>query len=136
VTAGRRARSGIASRLVLLVAVAGIALVVAAVVTGALGPGDRTETGWVTDVDDRSLTEVTGFTLRTADGRTVDFKVGRLAIDATSFPAGHLREHRLLNQPVVVTYREEGGGRVAVRLQDAPTEGGGPSAHPSSPASS
>jgi hypothetical protein len=69
---------------------------------------------------------VAAFTLRTADGRLVEFQVGRLKIDATSFPAGHLREHRLLNAPVMVTYREEGGSRVALRLQDAPVPGGAP----------
>ena len=129
-------RSRIGSRLVLLVALAGLALVVAAVATGALAPADRTETGWVAGIDDRSLTEVAGFTLRTADGRLLEFAVGRLTTDATSFPAGHLREHRLLNQPVVVTWRQEGEARVAVRLQDAPTDDGAPSAHPSSASSS
>lgn len=127
-------RSG--SRLGLVVALIGLAIVGVAVVNGTLAPGDRTETGWVTEIDDRSLTEVAGFTLRTADGRVLEFRVGRLTLDATSFPAGHLREHRLLSTPVVVTYREEGGSRVAVRLQDAPVDGDGPSAHPSPTASS
>jgi hypothetical protein len=124
------------SRLALAVAVIGLTIVGLAAATGALSPGDRTDTGWVTTIDDRSLTDVAGFTLRTADGRLLDFDVGRLTLDATSFPAGHLREHRLLNQPVVVTYREESGVRVAVRLQDAPSEGAAPSAHPTSAISS
>jgi hypothetical protein len=132
VTASRRIRS----RLALVVAVIGLAIVGLAVVNGAVAPGERTETGWVTELDDRSLTEVAGFTLRTADGRLVEFTVGRLTIDATSFPAGHLREHRLLNAPVIVTYREDSGSRVAVRLQDAPVDGDAPSSHPSSSASS
>ena len=131
-TASRR----IGSRLGLVVALIGLALVGVAVVTGAFAQGDRTETGWVTEIDDRSLTEVAAFTLRTADGRLVEFTVGRLTLDATSFPAGHLREHRLLNTPVVVTYREEGGSRVALRLQDAPVDGNAPTAHPSSASSS
>ena len=131
-TASRR----IGSRLGLVVALIGLALVSVAVVTGAFAQGDRTETGWVTEIDDRSLTEVAAFTLRTEDGRLVEFTVGRLTLDATSFPAGHLREHRLFNTPVVVTYREEGGSRVALRHQDAPVDGDGPSAHPSSPSSS
>jgi hypothetical protein len=130
------AARGVPRRLGLAVAVIGLALVVAAVASGVLAPVDRTETGWITEVDDRSLTEVASFTLRTADGRLLDFAVGRLTIDATSFPAGHLREHRLLSEPVVVTYREEGGARVAVRLQDVPAGAGAPSAQPSSGASS
>ncbi len=124
------------SRLGLAVAAIGLALVGIAAASGALAPGDRTQTGWVATIDDRSLTEVASFTLRTADGQLLDFDVGRLTLDATSFPAGHLREHRLLNQPVVVTYREESGVRVAVRLQDAPPAGAAPSAHPTSAVSS
>ena len=126
----------IGSRLGLVVALVGLAIVGLAVVTGALAPGDRTETGWVADMEDRSLTDVVAFTLRTADGRLVDFTVGQLTLDATSFPAGHLREHRLLNTPVVVTYREQNGSRVALRLQDAPVDGEAQSPHPSSVASS
>jgi hypothetical protein len=118
------------------VAVIGLVLVGIAAATGALAPADRTVTGWVATIDDRSLTEVAGFALRTADGQVLDFDVGRLTLDATSFPAGHLREHRLLNTPVVVTYREESGVRVAVRLQDAPPPGGEPSVHATSPVSS
>jgi hypothetical protein len=118
------------------VAALGLVLVGIAAAIGALAPADRTVTGWVATIDDRSLTDVAGFTLRTEDGQVLEFDVGRLTLDATSFPAGHLREHRLLNAPVVVTYREESGVRVAVRLQDAPPAGAAPSAHATSPVSS
>jgi hypothetical protein len=130
------ARRPSASRLLLLVAALAIAVAVGVAVAASLPPGDRTATGLVTDIRDRSLTEVDRFTLRASDGQVAEYHVGRLTLDATSFPAGHLREHQLLNQPVLVTYREEGGERVAVRLQDAPVDGGAPSAHPISSGSS
>ena len=56
---------------------------------------------------------------RTADGRTVDFRVGALE-NASSFPPGHLAEHKVTLIPVRVTYVEEAGEPVAVRLEDAP----------------
>ena len=45
--------------------------------------------------------------------------MGPLELDGGAFPAGHLREHMALNQPVAVAYREEDGERVAYRLVDA-----------------
>jgi hypothetical protein len=125
-----------AGRLVLLLAAVGVAVAGVAAAILARTPAERTETGWVDSIDDRSLVDVRSFTLRTEDGRSIEFRVGRLVIDATSFPAGHLREHRLLNEPVVVTYREEDGALVAVRLQDAPGAGNAPPAHPSATSSS
>lgn len=104
-----------------------VALVVAAaiVVVGLLalaalvgGPGRQTATGIVVAVEATSLTDVTGFSIRTADGRDVAFRIDRLE-NETTFPPGHLNEHRATSQPVLVTYREEDGTRVALRIDDA-----------------
>jgi hypothetical protein len=96
-------------------------LAVAIVLLTTLGrPADRTETGVVIAVDAISLGDVRGFTLRTTDGRSVDFTLGALE-NAAEFPPGHLAEHQATATPIVVTYRDEGGGRVAVRIVDAPT---------------
>lgn len=98
-----------------LVALGAIAFVVAA---SLARPTDRTEVGVVISVDAASLTEVHGFTIRTPDGRTVEFRVGALE-NGTEFPPGHLAEHAATATPIRVTYRDEGSGRVAVRLDDA-----------------
>jgi len=107
-------------RLPLLVAALALGIAAAAAIAGAMGSAPRSETGLVATIEDRSLTEVDGFTLRTADGRQVAFRIGRLELDAGAFPAGHLREHLALSQPVVVRFREENGERIAFRLEDAP----------------
>ena len=82
-------------------------------------PADRTETGVVITVDAVSLGDVRGFTLRTTDGRSVPFTLGALQ-NAAAFPPSHLAEHQATSTPIVVTYREEAGGRLAIRLEDAP----------------
>ena len=107
-------------RLALLLAGAVAAVVVVAgVITAMDGPGRQVETGIVVAVRATSLTSVLGFSIRTADGRTVDFRVGALE-NASTFPPGHLAEHKVTLIPVRVTYVEEAGEAVAVRLEDAP----------------
>ena len=83
------------------------------------GPGRQVDTGIVVAVEATGLSSVQGFSIRTADGRTVDFRVGTLE-NAASFPPGHLAEHKVSLVPVRVTYVAEAGGLVAVRLEDAP----------------
>ena len=107
----RRAAVGIG------VAVAAIALVVI-LGTSLLQPPRQTETGVVIAVDSTSLTDVRGFTIRTPDGRTVAFRLGQLE-NGAAFPPGHLGEHEATAVPVLVTYRDENGERVVVRLEDA-----------------
>lgn len=103
--------------------VAAAALAAIAVVVfgwGRSDQGDRlVETGVVVDVDAVSLTEVLGFTLRTSDGRTVEFLVGPLE-NPGEFPPSHLAAHRADGVPVRVTYQLGGPDRVAIRLEDAP----------------
>jgi hypothetical protein len=91
--------------------------VVAAFVLG--GPSRRVETGIVVAVQATGLTLVQGFSIRTADGRTVDFRVGHLE-NGAAFPPGHLAEHKVSLVPVRVTYVDQDGGHVAIRLEDAP----------------
>ncbi len=95
-------------------------IVLAAVGAAALGgPGRRVETGIVVAVEATGLTSVQGFSIRTADGRTVDFRVGTLE-NGAAFPPGHLAEHKVTLVPIQVTYRDEAGGHVAVRIEDVP----------------
>jgi hypothetical protein len=97
-----------------------IALVAAVVilVSDLAQPARHTETGVVIEVESTSLTNVTGFTIRTPDGREVEFAVGQLE-NGVQFPPGHLSEHVATAVPILVTYRDENGARVAVRLEDA-----------------
>ncbi|HEV8490388.1 MAG TPA: hypothetical protein VGQ58_11435 [Candidatus Limnocylindrales bacterium] len=98
------------------------AVVALAVVAIALAPrvGDeRVETGVVVAVDSAGLTDVRGFTLRTADGRTLDFRIGRVQ-NPVQFPPAHLGVHLADGVPVRVTFEMEGDERVAIRLEDAP----------------
>jgi hypothetical protein len=108
---GRRAIVGLGVALGVL---AGILVVVTLVGR----PAPRTEVGVVIAVDSVSLTNVRGFTIRTPDGRTVEFRVGQLE-NGAKFPPGHLAEHSATAVPILVTYRDENGERVAVRLEDA-----------------
>jgi flagellar basal body-associated protein FliL len=102
----------------LLVTVVVVAAVFAAA-TALGGPGRKVETGVVVAVQATSLSNVQGFTIRTPDGRTVDFRIGALE-DPTAFPPGHLAEHKVSLRPVRVTYIDGSDGPVAVRLEDAP----------------
>ena len=109
-----------ARRWALVFAVAVVAVTLAIVVVVTLGgPVRRTETGVVVAVQATSLQSIQGFSIRTSDGRTVDFRVGKLEYVPT-FPPGHLTEHRATLRPVLVTYVDEAGSRVAIRIEDAP----------------
>lgn len=89
-------------------------------VLAACGDQGLTAAGYVIDVQSTSLTQVESFTVRTPAGAEMLFKVGRLDLTGGAFPAGHLREHMALVQPVAVGYREDSGEYVAYRLTDAP----------------
>ena len=105
--------------LVLLGAVALVVLLVVAATIVVGGPGRQVETGVVVAVQATSLSDVQGFSIRTADGRTVDFRVGSLE-NASQFPPGHLAEHKVSLVPIRVTYVQQPDGLSAVRLEDAP----------------
>jgi hypothetical protein len=107
-------------RLAVLLAVVVAAIALAVVVVTILGgPGRRMETGIVVAVQATSLSSVQSFSIRTIDGRTVDFRVGALE-NASTFPPGHLAEHKVSLAPIRVTYVDQDGAHVAVALVDAP----------------
>jgi len=107
-------------RLALLLGAVVLVVLLAVVATMVLGgPGRQVETGVVVAVQATSLSDVRGFSIRTADGRTVDFRVGTIE-NATQFAPGHLAEHKVSLVPIRVTFVQESGGPVAVRLEDAP----------------
>ncbi len=75
--------------------------------------------GIVTAVDQPSLTDVRGFTLRTGAGTELVFSIGDLELTDGAFPANHLREHMATAAPVTVTFSTQGDHPVAIRLTDA-----------------
>jgi hypothetical protein len=76
--------------------------------------------GVIVAVRSEGLDRVNGFDLRTTDQGTLAFALGDLE-NGAEFPPGHLVEHQATATPVRVWYRTEGGERVAVRLEDAPS---------------
>jgi hypothetical protein len=73
--------------------------------------------GVLTHIDATGLSQVTGFTLRTGDGRSVDFRLGILE-NGSDFPPGHLAEHLASSAPVRVSFRRNGADLVVYRLED------------------
>ena len=96
------------------------AVVLAALVMVACGGSDKRVTGVVLGVDG-DLTSVRSFEVLTTDGERLHFVPGP---DLHAFPDGtpltHLSEHLQTGAPVRVTYRVEGGGNVALVVEDAP----------------
>jgi len=95
---------------------------------GACVADVKSVTGIVTAVDSTSVGSVNQVTVRTADGQTFQFDVGKLDVN-NGLPAAHLREHLSSGLPIVVEYVVEGGRYVALRYNDAATPA--PSAAPS-----
>jgi hypothetical protein len=82
-------------------------------------PGTTAVVGVIVAVDSQGLGDVRGFTLRETGGKLQDFDL-RDYESGSEFPPGHLAEHQATASPVRVWYREEGGVRLAIRLEDAP----------------
>lgn len=100
-----------------------IVVVIVAIAAGAaiyLGTRKPTATGIVVRVDAQSLTDVRSFDLRTADGRTLTFRIGQLDMTPPAFNPQHLSVHAATAEPVVVTYEERDGQLFATRLVDGP----------------
>ncbi len=96
-----------------------VALLFTLVLAGCGGDTLQTETGVVVDVQQAGLADVSGFTLRTSDGRELTFDTTQTRFDAAGFPPQHLQEHRALAEPVRVTYQVKDGTNRVVKLEDA-----------------
>jgi len=117
----RRTRNLFLAAFVLFVVVAGgaaVALSSTDVRDPSAPSGATAAVGVVTHVESVSLDDVTGITLRTNDGQTIDFVLGPLE-NASEFPPGHLVEHQATAAPVRVWYRMDGSDRIAIRIEDA-----------------
>ena len=74
--------------------------------------------GIVVGVDSTGLGRVAGFTVRIADGSTIEFELGFLE-NPTEFPPSHIAEHLASSQPVRVSFIAESSRLVVYRLEDA-----------------
>jgi hypothetical protein len=107
-------------RLLALITLAAVVVIAVAAVSMAVGgPGRQVATGVVVSVEATGLTAVQGFSIRTPDGRTMDFRIVATE-NAAIFPPGHLAEHKVSLAPIRVTYVERGADLEAVRIEDAP----------------
>jgi hypothetical protein len=90
--------------------------VIASAGCGLVSPAPpSTETGVVISTDGPNAAQVDRFSMRTADGRVLDFKVGRLDLANGGLPAPHLRDHLVSGEPITVSvYGDE-----VVRYVDA-----------------
>ena len=82
----------------------------------ACGDGhDKTVTGLVIEAVERDLVEIELLRVRDSDGRLWEFSTdGPVGISAS-----HLRQHQVLGEGVVVTYREYRGSLIATDVRDA-----------------
>ena len=94
-------------------------LVGISLVGGACGDPGKAAAGIVTAVD-APAGEVTSFTLRTQEGETLPFVIGKLETDGAAFAASHLVEHAVTLQPIAVGYQVRDGRNVVHRMVDAP----------------
>jgi hypothetical protein len=84
------------------------------------GPPASPVDGVVLTIDSSGLSEVHGFTLRTASGVVLTFSLGTLE-NPTQFPPGHLAEHQANALPVRAYFVPGSAGQLVVyRLEDAP----------------
>jgi hypothetical protein len=120
----RRTRNLFAIVLVAVIALSGGAALIlgggSSPTPAATPPAGTTEVvGVVVAVDSQGLGDVRGFTLRRSGGEELGFSLAALE-NGTQFPPGHLAEHLADAAPVRVWYRESGGERLALWLEDAP----------------
>ena len=102
----------------LLVAACGDLAATAPPPSGSLAPLVSPVTGVLTHIDSQGLSKVTGFVLRTDDGRETAFRIGILE-NGDQFPPGHLAEHMANASKVKVWFRDDGAGNLVVyRLED------------------
>jgi hypothetical protein len=102
--------------------VIGVLVIVVAIGAPIVWWVTRTEVtcGIVVAVEQTSLTDVTGFTLRTSDGVLSSYAVVAARLAPDSFVPGHLREHRALATPICVSVHPVDSPLVALDLRDAP----------------
>lgn len=76
-------------------------------------------TGVVVAIESSGLEDVTGFTLRSGAGVTLNFRIAGPLENAAEFPLGHLGSHVATSEPVRVSFRRTGGALVVTRIEDA-----------------
>ena len=84
------------------------------------GGGDNTVTGLVIEAVERDLVEIELLRVRDGDGKVWVFSTdGPVGISAS-----HLRQHQVLGESIVVTYRKYRGSLIATEIRDVTDLGG------------
>jgi len=81
-------------------------------------PAPLSAVGLVINTTGPDAATVDTFTLRTNDGRTLDFDVGILDLSNGGLPAPHLRTHQVSGTPTLVYYVVQDGKNVAIKYYD------------------
>jgi hypothetical protein len=91
---------------------------------GCVAPQTQSVRGVLLDVVSPSIQQVDSFTLRTDDGRELSFLAAADFNKGVShvMTPGHMRQHMALADPVLVTYREDGGKLIALSATDASSQ--------------
>lgn len=98
--------------------VAGAAILLIGLACG--GGGEKTVTGLVIEAVERDLVEIELLRVRDLDGTVWEFSTeGPVGISAS-----HLRQHQVLGESVIVTYRKYRGSLIATDVRDATFPGG------------
>ncbi|MCC7106421.1 MAG: hypothetical protein IT307_14890 [Chloroflexi bacterium] len=77
-------------------------------------PADLSVRGLVTEVEAETIAHARSVTILADDGHTMTFRVA----DSVEFTPGHLRQHQVFREPVLVTYRSAGNSLLAVQIGD------------------
>jgi hypothetical protein len=95
-----------------LASMAGVCLML--VVAACGGDGEKTVTGMVLEAVERNLVEIELLKVRDRNGKTWEFATeGNVGISAA-----HLRQHQVMGEGVVVTYKEVDGQLIALDVRD------------------
>ena len=80
--------------------------------------------GVLLDVVSPSIQQVDSFSLRTDDGRELNFVTAPDFNKGAShvMTPGHMRQHMALADAILVTYREDGGKLIALSATDATSQ--------------
>ena len=87
----------------------------------ACAAGPKTLAGVLINVEASDLTHVQAITVKADDGAERRFAVApEAATGGHTVSPSHLRQHMTYGDRVVVHYRDEPGGALAIRVEDAP----------------
>ena len=101
-----------------LVSIASASVLLIAAACGG-GDGGNTVTGMVIEAVERNIAEIELLKVRDRAGKLWEFTI----VENVGISAAHLRQHQVLGDGVVVSYKEEDGRLIATDIRDLPAPG-------------